>query len=228
LFSREEILDELAEKEKSAAEFKLGHYRAGAFLDTILRRFYGFRMLAPVQPAITRADYEAVAEGPPYYQLIEGQLIMSPSPFTYHQRIVGRIYGVLSYWVRENALGEVFVSPLDVYLNDINVYQPDVVFISNARLGQVTEKGIEGAPDLCVEVLSKSTQRFDKITKKKIFAQAGLKHYWLVDGEAKSITAFDLSADTEKAAQVVTAPEVFSPALFPGLEIRLDELFQAR
>src|SRR5688572_24423572 len=196
-----------------------------AFLDTSGVDFYGFDMLAPVHPAITREDYEAMPEGPPYYQLIEGQLVMSPAPFTRHQLIVGRLYGILSSWVREKGLGEVIVSPLDVYLDGINVYQPDIVFISNAGMDRLTENGIEGAPDLCVEVLSKSTQRYDKITKKKVFAQAGLKHYWLVDGDANSIAAFDLSVNTETPAHVVSAPEVFSPVLFPGLDIRLDEVF---
>ena len=184
-------------------------------------------MLAPVQPAINRVDFEAMPEGPPYYQLIEGQLIMSPSPFTSHQRIVGRLYSQLFYYVQENQTGEGFVAPLDVFLNDINVYQPDIVFVSSARLHQVTEKGIEGAPDLCIEVLSKSTQRFDKITKKKVFAQVGLKHYWLVDTETGTLTAFDLSTNTDTPSLVVTAPAVFRPEVFPGLEIRLEELFQS-
>jgi Uma2 family endonuclease len=183
-------------------------------------------MLAPVQPAVTRADLEAMPEGPPYYQLIEGQLIMSPSPFTKHQRVVMRLSSILHDFVQKSGIGEVFVAPLDAYLNDINVYQPDIIFLSNARSNQVTERGIEGAPDLCVEVLSKSTERFDKVTKKKVFAQAGLRHYWLIDTEARTLAAFDLCANTEEPSQVAARGNVFRPELFPGLEIRLDHLFR--
>ena len=182
-------------------------------------------MLAPVHPAITRADYEAMSEGPPYFQLVQGQLIMSPSPFTRHQRLVFRLGSILNNFVQNQRLSEVFIAPLDVFLNEVNVYQPDIVFVSNARLHQVTEKGIEGAPDLCIEVLSKSTERFDKITKKKIFAQSGLQHYWLVDTEKSSITVFELQTDSENPAHIVNPPATFQPDLFPGLKIDLKTVF---
>jgi Uma2 family endonuclease len=194
-------------------------------IDSFNARFYRLPMLAPVHPAVTRSDYEALPAGPPYYQLIEGQLVMSPSPFTKHQRVVGRLFGILSAFVQEHTLGEVFVAPLDVFLNDVNVYQPDIAYVSTAQMHIVTDHGIEGAPDLCVEVLSKSTQRFDKITKKKVFAQAGLHHYWLVDTETHELTAFDLLADSETAAQVLKSPAIFRPPLFPQLEINLRQIF---
>lgn len=163
--------------------------------------------------------------GPPYFQLIEGQLLMSPSPLTRHQRVVGRLYALLVHFVQTNQLGEVFIAPLDVFLNDLNVYQPDIAFVSSARSGQVTEKGIEGAPDLCIEVLSKSTQRYDTVTKKKIFAQSGLKTYWLLDADAKSVTVFDFSENVEEPADRLFSPEIFRPRNLPGLEIELEQLF---
>ena len=145
-------------------------------------------MLAPVYPAITRSDFEEMPEGPPYYQLIEGQLVMSPSPFTRHQRIVARLLALLTDHIEKFQLGEVFVAPLDVFLNDLNVYQPDLVFVSKTRTAHVTERGIEGVPDLCVEVLSKSTQKYDLTTKRKVYAQSGFKHYWVVDPDAKTLS----------------------------------------
>ena len=65
--------------------------------------------------------------GPPFYQVIEGDLVMSPSPNIYHQALVGRIYSLLLQFLEKKPLGEVFVAPLDVFLSDINVYQPDVI-----------------------------------------------------------------------------------------------------
>ena len=120
-----------------------------------------------------------------------------------------------------------FIAPLDVFLNDINVYQPDIVFVSAANLNKVTEKGIDGAPDLCVEVLSQSTQRFDRTTKKKIFSQVGLKHYWLVDPETKSISLFDLTQNVEDPAEVLAPPQKLRPVIFDGLEIDLARLFRS-
>jgi Uma2 family endonuclease len=182
-------------------------------------------MLAAVHPAITRSEYEEMPPGPPYFQLIEGQLVMSPSPLTKHQRLVGRLYSLLNQVVQEEQLGEVFIAPLDVFLNDINVYQPDIVFLSTARMSQVTEKGIEGAPDLCIEVLSKGTQRFDTSTKKKVFAQSGLIHYWIIDPEARSLSAFNLTENADTPAEALSPPRTFRPQLFPSLEIDLSQLF---
>ena len=184
-------------------------------------------MLAAVHPAITRSEYEEMPPGPPYFQLIEGQLVMSPSPLTKHQRLVGRVYALLNDFVQDNTLGEIFIAPLDVCLNDVNVYQPDIVFVSTARLHQITEKGIEGAPDLCIEVLSKGTQRFDLGTKKKVFAQSGLAHYWIIDPEARSVSVFNLAANPEHPIEVLTPPQSFRPEVFPRLQIDLSTLFAA-
>jgi len=182
-------------------------------------------MLARATPAITRSDYEAMPSGPPYFQLIEGELVMSPSPSPRHQRIVGRIFSVLHYSAAERQLGEVFVAPLDVFLNETNVHQPDIVYVSNNRAGHVSDAGIEGAPDLCVEVLSKTTARFDRIAKKKVFAQAGVAEYWLFDPEAQTIEVFDFASDSERAVQVLDSRGHLRSPLFPGLEINLAEIF---
>lgn len=182
-------------------------------------------MLAATHPAITRSEYQEMPPGPPFYQLIEGQLVMSPSPLTRHQRLVARLYTLLNQIVQEDNLGEVFIAPLDVFLNDVNVFQPDIVFVSRSRMSQITEFGIEGAPDLCMEVLSKSTQRFDSSTKKKVFAQCGLAHYWLVDPDAASFEVYTLAENVGAPAHRLAPPQVFRPTLFPRLEIRLNDLF---
>jgi len=182
-------------------------------------------MLAAVHPAIIRSDYEAMPQGPPYFQLIEGRLVMSPSPLTNHQRVVMRLSSVLHHHVQQHQLGEVFVAPLDVFLNDINIYQPDIVYLSKSRLHRLTEQGVEGAPDLCVEVLSPSTERFDRVTKKKIFAQSGVTELWLIDPKAETLSIHSLAAPTEDPAQLFTASETLHPSLFPGLTIDLRQIF---
>src|ERR1039457_1279813 len=135
---------------------------------------------------ITRHDYEEMPAGPPYYQVIEGDLVMSPSPNIYHQAIVSRRCTLLLQFLEKRPLGEAFVAPLDVFLSEINVYQADVVFVSNQRRSILTEHGLEGAPDLAVEVLSPSTARFDKRSKRKVYARTGVRELWLVDGRPSS------------------------------------------
>lgn len=185
-------------------------------------------MLARAHPVvITRSDYEVMPEGPPYYQLIEGEIVMSPSPLTVHQRIVGRLFAVLHNHVQEHGLGEVFLAPLDVFLNDINVYQPDIAFVSTARSKQVSRRGIDGAPDLCIEVLSSSTGRYDRGAKKKVCAQAGVTEYWLIDPKRQSVAIYLLQSDADKPAHEARPPQMLRPEIFPGLKIPLRQIFES-
>src|SRR6267378_340044 len=146
---------------------------------------------------ITRHDYEEMPEGPPYYQVVEGDLVMSPSPNTSHQMIAGRIHFLIFQFLEKKDIGEVFIAPLDVFLSETNVYQPDVIFISHRRRSIISAHGIEGAPDLAVEVLSPGTARLDKGSKRKIYARTGVQELWLVDPEPKSIHVYQLAKNAE-------------------------------
>ena len=101
------------------------------------------------------------------YELIEGELYMTPSPITSHQRISRKIEFLLEKFVTENELGEIFYAPYDVYFDDENVVQPDILFISKDRLNIIGDKNLQGAPDLVIEILSESNAYMDLIQKKK-------------------------------------------------------------
>jgi Uma2 family endonuclease len=128
----------------------------------------------------TLADFQALPEGPPYHELISGQLVEMPSPTPTHQRIVFQLARRMADFAEEHDLGEVFVVPLDTHLTDEDAYQPDVLFISRERAGIVEER-IEGAPDLVVEVLSPSTGYYDLTAKRRVYAETGAREYWIVD-----------------------------------------------
>ncbi len=102
------------------------------------------------------------------YELIEGELIMTPSPRTWHQRISRNIEYKLMQFVEDHDLGEVFDAPYDVHLDDDNVLQPDILFISKERSNIIGEDNLHGAPDLVVEILSESSAYRDTIQKKMI------------------------------------------------------------
>ena len=137
----------------------------------------------------TLADYEALPEGAPY-QLIAGSLVMSPAPIPYHQKYVGRIYALLDAFVDDHWLGETFLSPIDVYFNEMDAYQPDIIFIAAHRLGIIGEKNVQGAPDIIVEVLS-SNAKHDLVEKKEVYEASGVREYWIVDSERKSIDVLE-------------------------------------
>jgi Uma2 family endonuclease len=136
-------------------------------------------MQTAIRERKTYADYAALEEGVPY-QLIDGEFVMSPSPTFYHQKLTHKLSSALGRFVEERGLGEVVSAPMDVYLTDIDAYQPDVLFISNERLHIVKER-VHGAPDLVMEVLSPSTGFYDLTQKKRIYAISGVQEYWVVD-----------------------------------------------
>ncbi|MBA4149193.1 MAG: Uma2 family endonuclease [Verrucomicrobia bacterium] len=175
---------------------------------------------------ITRHDYEQLPEGSPRYQLIAGDLVISPSPGRSHQQIVGNIHSILDRYLEVNQTGEAFLAPFDVFLSDINVYQPDVLFIRNENLSIVTEHGIEGGPDLVIEILFPGTARFDRGSKRKVYARTGVKELWLVDPETNRIEVFHLTEDAETPVGTYGTDSVFQSSLLPGLEISAARVFR--
>ncbi len=138
----------------------------------------------------TYADYEKLPEGAPY-QLIGGELIMTPAPIPYHQIVKNNIQFEMSVFVRDKKLGIVLDAPLDVYLSETETYQPDIIFISHDRLNIIGEKKIEAAPDLVIEILSPSTAYYDLKHKKHIYELSGVKEYWIVDPMEKSLELYE-------------------------------------
>jgi Uma2 family endonuclease len=142
-------------------------------------------------PRTTMEVFKMLPEGT-RCELINNSLFMSPAPSTSHQGLVSTLAGHFFNYQNKAKTGLYFVSPIDVYLNSKNAYQPDIVFILNENLNIIKENGIYGAPDLVVEVLSKGTEDFDKTTKYKNYEKAGVKEYWIVDTQTKTCTGFQL------------------------------------
>src|SRR6266542_2906772 len=138
----------------------------------------------------TYEDYEKLPEGAPY-QLIGGELVMTPSPVPYHQSVSRKIEFELIKFVEEKKLGEVFDAPIDVYLSETETYQPDIIFISKDRLRIIGEKKIEAAPDLVIEILSPSTAYYDLKHKRRIYESSGVREYWIVDPMEKSVEVYE-------------------------------------
>jgi len=123
-------------------------------------------------------------------QLIDNHIIISPSPAWKHQDIVKNILFQIESLIRKNKNGKV-LSDVDVYINDENVYRPDVMFISNKQLDILGEDGyIHGAPELVIEVLSPGTSKYDKTKKKEIYAQYGVKECWLIEPATLQCSGF--------------------------------------
>ena len=150
---------------------------------------------------------------------------MSPSPSFFHQRILANLFGLLAPYARAQNLGTVLFAPLDFYLDDNNVYQPDIFFVSHARKHVIQEDGLHGAPDLVVEVLSPHTARYDLNAKRAGYARSGVRELWLVYPKAKRVDAFHLQENTEVPATSHSLGQIFQSPLFPELEISTTEIF---
>ena len=134
----------------------------------------------------TRADYNLLPEGFPA-QLVEGQLVREPSPVFGHQRTALRIATLLSGLVGDSRMG---IAPIDIVLDDLNVYQPDIVLFRTALEDDAHGEDL-GIPLLAVEVLCPSTARRDRVVKRTRMLDAGVEEVWLVDREARMIEVYD-------------------------------------
>lgn len=147
--------------------------------------------MAEARVKFTYQDYRSLPDEK-RYELLEGELVMVPSPKEYHQRISGRLEFLLRAFVQEHDLGAVYDAPFDVVLSEETVVQPDIIFIAKERLEIITEDNVRGAPDLVIEILSEATAERDRIAKKLLYAKYGVKEYWLVDPQTKSIEVLQL------------------------------------
>jgi Uma2 family endonuclease len=172
----------------------------------------------------TYADYQKLAEGEPY-QLINGMFVKSPSPVTNHQRLIKRIEWALIP-LEKKGIGELLYAPLDVYFSDTEVYQPDIIFIARDNELVEIDKIVTGAPDIVIEVLSPSTAYYDLRHKAKVYAESGVKEYWIVDPGEKSVEIFSNSKGSFTLEQKAEGDCAAESKLFPEVNIELGELFR--
>ncbi|MEM1059500.1 MAG: Uma2 family endonuclease [Verrucomicrobiota bacterium] len=174
---------------------------------------------------LTVAEYDQLPEGPPYYQLIDGELIMSPSPTSKHQRIVLNLAVLLTQYGKSKKSGQTYVAPLDVELPGGHIVEPDVMYISRERAEIIKEPRIVGAPDLVVEVLSPANARLDRQRKRELYAASGVRELWIVDPDAERLEVFRLAENAERPAALFYREDEASSALLPGLAFSVGGLF---
>jgi len=172
----------------------------------------------------TYADYLKTPDDE-RYELIEGELLMTPAPVMRHQRISRKMLIAIDNHVTDNDLGEVFDAPSDVYLDNENVVQPDILFVSKERLDIIGEKNIQGAPDLVIEIISESTAYRDLVQKKKLYARFGVKEYWIVIPEESSVDIFTLKDNAFVLHKSYGKDDILQSSLLKKLKLELKKIF---
>ena len=181
-------------------------------------------MLKSKSLALTYKDYLIyTANSDRLYELIEGEILMTPSPGFTHQKTVMNLSAILHDFVKRNSLGIVLTAPMDLYVDEVNVLQPDIIFVSREKSYIIEENRINRNPDLVIEITSPSTGTRDREIKKKIYANAEIKEYWIVDTAKKEIEVY--VAGDEGYLLSGKYNDKFSSDTFPGLVVNLPDVF---
>ena len=140
----------------------------------------------------TYEDLQSLPADGNRYEIIDGDLVVSPSPAFWHQEVLKRIFLVLQRALEETGVARVYFAPLDVILSPTRVVVPDLLVVREERRSILEAHGAVAAPDLIVEVLSPSNIRHDRVTKRRFYARNGVREYWIVDPDAETIEVLEL------------------------------------
>ncbi len=161
-----------------------------------------------------------------YYEIIDGHMIRKSAPAPLHQEISRNLLFALETYNRSTQKGSLFCAPLDVYLDEYNKPQPDIIFISKEKSGIITHDGIMGVPDMIIEIISPTSIIRDRIEKKNLYERMAVQEYWLVDPQYEAIEIYTLQNNRYELFSAATTLEgEFKSALFDGLSININDIF---
>lgn len=165
------------------------------------------------------------------YEVIEGELRMVPAPSFEHQDFSANLVFIFSQYVRKKSLGKVLFAPSDVILDEKNIVQPDILYIS-VKNKEIVQKGkVFGSPDLVIEIISKGSKHADYFKKKDLYEKFGIKEYWLVDPFSESVEVLVLDDNNRydlysegfigEDGNITVKSKVIE-----GLEVNIEEIFK--
>lgn len=175
---------------------------------------------------VTYEDYLHFPNDGKRYQILDGEVFVSPAPTLRHQAVLRNLARILDRHVATHRLGQIFFAPVDVVLARKTVVQPDLLFVSAAREAILADAAILGAPDLLVEVLSPGTIREDRKLKKALYTRYRVPHYWIVDPRARKLEIYELHLGSYRLAASHSGNTRARSSLLPALEIDLAEVWE--
>lgn len=175
---------------------------------------------------ISYAEYQALeVDDNNWYELLNGELVKKSSPSPRHQRTSMKLSSLMHLFASQNNLGVVYCAPIDVFVDEHNVPQPDILFIANAKKHIITDDGIMGAPDLVVEILSPSSIRNDRGIKQRLYQRLGVQEYWIVDPNNNSIEVYRLSEGVYDLVSFAVERGVVDSTSIVGLQVEVHDIF---
>lgn len=159
-------------------------------------------------------------------EIINSELIMTPAPNIKHQKVSMSLILKISKFIEIHKKGILFHAPTDVYFNEKNVFQPDLVYLENQNSPFISDKGIEGVPDLIIEIISPSNSYIDRYVKKSNYALFGVKEYWIADPGNNTLEVYNLAENQEYNLFLFLAGEgEVKSVILQGLAFELREIF---
>ena len=173
---------------------------------------------------LTYQDYVLLPDDGKRYEILDGDLYVTPSPTARHQEVSFNLALAMGQYVKTHGLGKVLASPLDVILADDSIAQPDLLFVSNERL-PIVRDWVHGAPDLVIEILSPGTRDRDRTLKRHLYARHGVRELWLVDPEARSVEIHTLDPTTESVPRTFADRDILISDVHPTLRLPLEPIW---
>jgi Uma2 family endonuclease len=170
------------------------------------------------------SDLQATPDDGKRYELLEGELFVTPSPSPWHQWGSGELQQQLRAYFHGRKLGFVFNAPTDLILTGHDVFVPDLLVVADPS--HISDRGIEKTPLLVVEILSPATRRIDLTTKARRYAELGVPHYWIVDPEARSLNCQRLDGPSYRPAVEGQGDVTLTHPDWDGLTVDLAPLWR--
>lgn len=156
-------------------------------------------------------------------ELIKGEVFTSPAPSFTHQIVLSNLYDLLRSYTKKNG-GISLFAPVDVFLDTKNVFQPDLLYVAKENLGIISERGLNAAPDLAMEIISPANSFKDRNQKRKLYQKFGVKEYWIIDPGNKTMEIYDFSMEDTPILYLAEEGMVTSK-LLPSLAFSFPDLF---
>jgi len=178
---------------------------------------------------LTYDDLAALPDDGLRHEIIDGVHYVTPSPNLRHQELLGRLHFEIEGCLRRHAgIGRVFVAPLDVVFTKYDVVEPDLLFVARDQQDDVlTAANVQGAPALVIEILSPGTRTRDEGVKRQLFDRGGVREYWLVDPDERTVRIWRAEKQTFAAPLdlMALAEDAIESPLLPGFSLPLPQIF---
>jgi Uma2 family endonuclease len=167
-------------------------------------------------------------DGSKRFELIEGEVFMTRSPNTSHQRAVAKLLRALADFADEHDLGEVFIAPYDIVFRKWTALEPDLLFIGKEQRSIITDANVQGVPNLVIEILSPSNKEYDRDTKLRAYEKAGVPEIWYLDPEDRTAEILNLGPDGRYVLTMnLSGNAGITSRVLPGLSLTLDQVFRS-